>query len=196
MQRRKFMAAVGALVGGGGAAVGTGAFTSVTADRTVNVTVADESQAYLGIAQGPAPNGDFASEASGTGEVSLDFNDSIVSTPAGSGTGVGQDSTYEFDSVFKITNQGTQTVFVKITDVTYAGGYSSDGVTLEFYVNDSGTRKTIDGSNGSLELGTGSMAQIGVRIKTKEPSINEYNGKETTVTAQASNFGSGNQITL
>lgn len=202
MNRRKFVAGLGALAASGGAAIGTGAFTSVTANRTVSVNVSDEAQAYLGIEQGPAPNGDFASEASGTGEVAMDFNDSITTDPEGSGTGVGQDSTYDFDAVFTVSNQGTQTVYTEITDVTYAGGYNNDddndgdddGVTIEFYVVDGGSREVINGSNASLELGVGSSADIGVRIKTSEPSLSEYNGKSTTITAQSSNFGSGNQV--
>lgn len=52
MDRRKFVLSVGALAGGGSLALGTGAFSSVEAERDVGVTVADDASAYLGIQPG------------------------------------------------------------------------------------------------------------------------------------------------
>ncbi len=54
MDRRKFVLSVGALAGGGSLALGTGAFSSVEAERDVGVTVADDASAYLAFSRGRA----------------------------------------------------------------------------------------------------------------------------------------------
>jgi len=45
--RRKFIAGLGALATGSAAAVGTGAFTSVSAERSVTIDTADDAYAFL-----------------------------------------------------------------------------------------------------------------------------------------------------
>jgi len=49
MKRRTLLIGLGAVVAGGGAAIGTGAFTTVEAQRTVSVNVAEDSRALVGI---------------------------------------------------------------------------------------------------------------------------------------------------
>jgi hypothetical protein len=184
MQRRQFIAGLGAAASGS-ALVGTGAFSSVTASRTVSVTVANESQAYLGIQASNGSNGYFSSnQSAANGELALDFNDEI-SDISGSGVGVGQDSQYEFDDVFRVVNQGTQDTYVQVDDVSYDSG----DVTLQFYVRDgSGNRVHIDGSDGEAKISTGNLGKIGVYIATAETSTGDKNGA-TTVTGQDSSFG-------
>ena len=110
MQRRNFIIGAGALAAGTGAAVGTGAFSSVEASREVSVEVADDAQAYLAI----EATSDYA-ETDGDGVLELDFGDL---GDAGEGEHVGENSTYIFGSgnpdrnVFEVQNQGTQTVEV------------------------------------------------------------------------------------
>lgn len=185
MNRRQFVIGLGATVAGGGAALGTGAFTSVDADRTANVEVADEDQAYLGISPSPTENGAFANDApSSDGKtLSLDFNNSISGQ---SSEGVGQSSVYEFDDVFRIENRGTQTVYVNISDVSTHGG----DTTVRFYVRDgSGNRKFITPGSNELEAGTGTTNNIGVYIDTaqeSEYSTSVNSSGTATITANAS----------
>lgn len=47
--RRNMLIGLGTLAAGGGIVIGTGAFTTVTAERTVSVNVAEDSQALVGI---------------------------------------------------------------------------------------------------------------------------------------------------
>jgi len=47
--RRKFIAGLGALATGSAAAMGTGAFSSVRAERTISVETAGDVNAYLGL---------------------------------------------------------------------------------------------------------------------------------------------------
>ena len=140
---------------------------SVDADRTANVAVADEDEAYLRIVPSPnTANGAFAEDTSRSDgkQLTLDFNDSI---PNRGSVGVGQSSEYEFDDVFRIENQGTQTVYVNISNVSTHGG----DTTVRFYVRDgAGNRKFITSGSNDLEVGTGVTRNIGVYIDTAEES--------------------------
>jgi hypothetical protein len=167
MKRRQLLAGLGTLAGGGGLLISTGAFTSVEADRTATVAVADEDQAYLAIEPSPnTANGAFANQTSGSDgeQLALDFNNSI---PNRGSVGVGQSSEYEFDDVFRITNQGAQTVYLNISDVATHGG----STLVEFYVPDgSGGRHHIAPGANDLEIGTGVTENIGVYIETAAES--------------------------
>jgi hypothetical protein len=112
MRRRTVLTGLGASAVGGGALLGTGAFDLVEADRTATITVADEDAALLAMAPSEDPNSAYATQRD-QNEIALVFNneaDNGEGTPAGAG--LGQNSTYTFDDVFVITNQGTQTVSV------------------------------------------------------------------------------------
>ena len=114
MQRRKYLAAVGSLAAAGAAGLGTGAFTSVSADRSVDVAVADDSNAFLSISK-DVRNGAITDNAddyvdTSNGQVSLDF----TSTPSG-GQGINDNATTEIDDLLTIENQGTQGVYVGYT---------------------------------------------------------------------------------
>jgi hypothetical protein len=111
MQRRKYLAALGSLAAGGAAIGGTGAFTSVSADRGIEVDTADDADAFLKITADSGPN---ASEYVNVnnGIVSLDFTNTNNSGYSGGGSGVNANSTTVFDDLLNITNQGTQTVIV------------------------------------------------------------------------------------
>ena len=86
-KRRKFLAGLGALVSGSAAAMGTGAFSQATADRTVSVSVAGDGAAYLDL----NPVSEYASISNG-GELTLNF-----------GT-LNQDSDFRFYDVFQVSN--------------------------------------------------------------------------------------------
>ena len=123
--RRKFLAGLGALASGSAAAVGTGAFTNVSASRDVSVSVADDSQAFLRIRKAREPNGsggqritpnadDYVTTSGGT--IGLDF----TSTENG-GQGINKSATTEIDNLLQIENQGTQEVIVAYEGLTSNG---------------------------------------------------------------------------
>ncbi|MBB6646637.1 right-handed parallel beta-helix repeat-containing protein [Halobellus ruber] len=160
MNRRKFLATLGAATAGTSGVVGTGAFTSVSADRSISVAVADDADAFLAMTPSDGPNGEFA-ETTGDGTIALALTD----TDAG-GSGVGTDSIYEFDDVFRIANQGTQTVYVW---ATLSGGSQFDDDTLYFYPNGARSTPLNDGAGSGdevLGLAPGESAEIGVHIDT------------------------------
>lgn len=181
MKRRGLIGALGAVAAGGVGAVGTGAFTSVDADRTVSVTIAEENEAYLGLAPSGGSNGTFAQQTgAASGELYLDFNGA---GPVVEGTGAGPDSVYEFDNVFTVDNQGTQTTYVNIDKIEYdSSGDGSDDLSIEFYVGDDPSTPLQD---NDLELATGDSGEIGVRIDLSDDSAatgGSLSG-ETTVSA-------------
>jgi hypothetical protein len=114
MRRRKMLIGLGSLAAGGAAATGTGAFTSVSANRSVNVKVADDANALLRIIPderngSQTENAQEYVDTSG-GTVSLD----ITGTDSGA-TGINNNATTVIDDILTIKNQGTQGVYVGYT---------------------------------------------------------------------------------
>lgn len=165
MRRRTFLAALGITAAGG--AVGTGAFTSVEAERTVNVAIADEDEALLAL----EPNdSSFARANPGRREeVELSFN-----TVPNGGTGPGSQSEYAFDRVFIVRNQGTQDVYVQ-ADFTERVGNGE--VTPGFYVADA-DEHLLEGGESAVKIPTGESANIGAEIDSDEVNagLNESGG--------------------
>ena len=176
MDRRQLLAALGTVVGGGGVIAGTGAFTSVNANRDVSVEVSDDANAFLRIfPSGSQPNAVFASQIPEEG-VFFDFNGS---PPDVDGVGSGQSSVYEFRDVVRVENAGTQDAIVSIDSVTVDlsdndGSPGDEGNALvEFYIHETAEDpstpiEVIDGSNADLVAPVGEQRAIGVRITTDE----------------------------
>lgn len=181
MRRRKLIAGLGAAVGGS-TALGTGAFTSVDADRPVSVNVADEDQAYLALDELDGityENATFASQNT-KNQISIDIDD-------GNGTqdssdGVGRDSIYEFDNVFQVKNQGTQKITVSIEELTDSDfNPNATGLTVQFYPDTSSESPL---HNSPITLGTGDSRNIGLKVETDEPSLDDFSA-DATVSADA-----------
>jgi len=123
MERRKFIIGTGALATGTAAAMGTGAFTSVQADRDVQIDVADDADALLGLSSDGNSNGDYVVEDGNT--IALDITDdngNII------GEGVNEDATTVLRDLFDITNQGANGVFVFINgeDIGFFSDYPAN----------------------------------------------------------------------
>jgi len=129
--------------------VGSGAFTTVQADRTVDVDVAGDDAALLELRPHSGANGAYASLSSD--ELEIGFG-SVTAD------GVNQNATTTIGDVFNVTNQGTQTVSVYITESgTYPGV-----VTFE---TAGGTR--IDGgSANAVPVAVGETIEITIEIDT------------------------------
>jgi hypothetical protein len=150
MRRRKLLIGIGAATAGGSAAFGTEAFTSVEAERSVDVTVAGDQSAYLALAPANSANADTYVTQSGSGnviQVDLDGDDSA------SGGGVNNNAITTFDDLFTILNQGAQPVSVYVED-------SSDAVT--FRSDDS----SIEGASNSVELAVGEEMVVSITVDT------------------------------
>ena len=112
MRRRRLLASVGGLVAAGSTALGTGAFTSVEAERNVSITVAKDYRAFLRM----EPIGDKGIDGENTGRSFVNGNEIEFEIPGDEGgensdaSGVGLDSVYEFHDLITVSNQGTRPV--------------------------------------------------------------------------------------
>jgi hypothetical protein len=118
MKRRRLLAMLGT-VAGGSTIIGTGAFTSVSANRSVSIEVADDADAFLSMKPSPGPNSSYAAVKDGQLALRLDGTNG---TPTGDG--VNDDAVTRIEDIFRIRNQGTQEVFVFIEE------FGGDAVTL------------------------------------------------------------------
>lgn len=121
MQRRKFIAGLGSLAAAGAAGIGTGAFTSVQANRDVDIDVADDADALLGIDASNASNGGYVSTNGKT--AALDITDSNGNI---AGEGVNENATTVLRDLFDIRNQGANGVFVFINTGVDGFGFFAD----------------------------------------------------------------------
>jgi hypothetical protein len=96
--RRSTLLALAGLVAGGGAVVGTGAFSTVEADRTATVETAGDASSLLGIEPGQN-SGQYVTT---DGAVGIDITD----------PGVNPNATTAIDQLLEITNNGTNEVAV------------------------------------------------------------------------------------
>ncbi|AXG05986.1 PKD domain-containing protein [Haloplanus rubicundus] len=150
----------------------TGAFSSVSADRTVSVAVVGDESAYLGLEPTDAPDGGHA-RISG-GELQLVFDGSATGV---SGEGLNPNAETLFTDVFRVTNRGSQTVGVSIEN-------SSSRV--RFHADD-GTQ--LDGS-GAVTLAPGDSTTVDIRFETGRNAAVE-SLSNLTIRASADLVGEG-----
>jgi hypothetical protein len=196
MQRRKLLTAMGSLAAGGAAAMGTGAFTSVEADRSVSVEVAGDKQAYLGIqAVNSSPNSAYVEKSDGT--VSLDFSgtDGDGSSLSSGADGFNSNATTQIDDLLAVKNQGTQEVGFYV-DITGAGagedfvtiiatdtrGAGSDELSSNVAYDGGDNDTTVD----PVALSTGQQIFLHLVADTASQSPNSFNGTVTFVADDAS----------
>jgi len=205
MQRRNLLIGMGSIAAGGAATIGTGAFTSVTAERTVNVQVAGDASAYLGLdAVDGSPNSDYVVEDNG--EVSFDFSNEDGDSSGGGtvdGDGFNPDATTRIDDLLHVTNQGTQPAnfWVNIEDL----GAGSDFLTIEAsgyptFSNKMGnktgasTQLAYDGGNDSgvdpYELNVGEDIHLHLVVDATAQGGQSLNSFSGSVTFVAENGGS------
>lgn len=170
MKRRELIAGVGSLTAGSSVAIGSGAFTSVNANRDIDVRIAEDDKAYLRLKPIRA---DFAREDDGSLVLTIDddlstaaaTNDDVDSEDTGDG--VGTDSVYSFDDIFTIQNQGTNGVRV-------FGIYQGGEVNLiEIYNSSDEMRRPLTESNPSTILDPGETISAGVKVNTHGTPVRE-----------------------
>jgi len=175
MRRRRFLAGVGTLVGAGSAALGTGAFTSVEAERSVSIAVAKDYRAFLRM----DPIGDEGIDGENTGRSMVNGRQIAFEIPGDEdgenpdADGVGLDSVYEFHDLVRVSNQGTQPVQL----------YSSyNGNTLADLA-------LVDGDGGVLRddpptLGVGDGIDVGLYVDTHDSTTGEFDETLTILADQ------------
>jgi hypothetical protein len=142
MQRRKYLAALGSLAAGGAAAMGTGAFDQVSAERQISISVPDDNQAYLTL----DPSGSPFASLNGDGEVVVD-----ISGNGEGGAGINPNGTTLLLDVFEVRNQGTDPVIAYVNP----DSVKIDGTRVATL--DSNSDDYIDPQGSGLPHGSGSF---------------------------------------
>jgi len=174
MKRRAFIAGLGTILGLGGSALGTGAFSETSADRELAVEIARDNDARLGLTE--LGQGGRSYEDGGEVALSLPSTSERLADPT---LGLGGNSTYEFDrdvdelgatnpvmGLFRITNQGTQPVEV------YGNDVASSDVTFELY--DVGDPSKTALRDAPVTLTVGDAIAVGVRLRTGGAAVGNY----------------------
>lgn len=182
------MVGLGGVVAGSGAALGSGAFTSVNASRDVSVTVTNEDTAYLAIEPAAGPNSGIAQvQTNNQNELRLDINGDMGADNEdfggdGDSHGIGTDSVYTFDNVFSIKNQGTQPITVSAsftnngTDLNNDLG--GDPLGIRFYAGSN------SGTELSQSLNVGDSVAVGIWLDSDSVDF-ETQSITATISANA-----------
>mgnify|MGYP003865889755 FL=1 len=171
---------MGSLAAGGAATIGTGAFTSVEAERSVSVDVAGDQSAYLALEPTSHPNSKYARINNNNLEVVLDGTDT-------DGDGFNTNAVTEMDKVFRVSNQGTQPIYFWVEHPSGTG----DDVFLDpenfwFYPDGSPGKKIHDGSEEVLTLTPGESATLGVKADFTSGDVGSGDSFDAPVTFYAS----------
>ncbi|WP_424003624.1 hypothetical protein ACOZ4I_04950 [Haloarcula salina] len=160
MQRRKFLVGMGSLAAGSAAAMGTGAFSTASADRAMDVNVSNDQNAYLKLGGDP----DYTSYTNGTLQIDLQGNNQ-------NGSGLNGGATTEFADLISVTNQGTENIllWLNLNDLNSLIGpdpSTSDGQYVTAYLSMDNVGAGMDGGGGtSSTKGTsGNPGQWGVFV--------------------------------
>lgn len=120
MKRRTFVLALGTTATGAGSLIGSGAFSSAEAERTVSVETADDDDAYLALTTVENATDDRSYRDDGQLRFSFPGLRERLDGPADTNSedpeGLGEDTVYRFgsetdgDPLFRAENQGTEPV--------------------------------------------------------------------------------------
>jgi hypothetical protein len=179
MQRRKFIAAIGSVAAGAAATVGTGAFTTVQADRSVAVQVAGDANAFLGLDRvtGSANSQAYVTGSPSSGEISFDFSSSNGTSDLGDG--FNPDAVTRIDDLLLVTNRGTQNVNFWVDISSLNTGSAS--VTIS---TDSTNAAETGGSAGSDQLAYNGSNAGNVDVYTLAPGDSIVLDLEVDTTGQ------------
>jgi len=160
LTRRNALIGMGTVAAGAGVIGGSGAFTSVEADRTVNISTTGDGSAALALAA--APDSDNATEyvSTSNGQIQLDLD----GTSAGA-SGINQNAKTTIDNLVQITNNGSQALTSLNVEITNSGDNNISGIFTFTKGSDGdttlGNNVDLTESNG---LGSGSSVVFGLII--------------------------------
>ena len=182
MKRRTVLAGFGSLTASSLLVAGTGAFTSVSAERSVTVETSGDNDALLRLRE----LGDGKRSTEDDGRVEFSFPGGLQERFDDPDLGLGVDSVYEFDrdaeessrstpteGLLRIENQGTQPVSV------YSRFQSENDLEMELYDVTDPDRTAL--RDDPPELGVGDSIDVGFRIRTFGADIDTFDETLTIV---------------
>ncbi|RDZ44981.1 hypothetical protein C5B91_08420 [Haloferax sp. Atlit-10N] len=188
INRRNILIGLGALVGGGGALVGTGAFTTVSAAREVSVSTAGDGSAFLQLGSSSPYVDD---DTDGTLRLTLDAD----GQGSGEDAGFNENAVTTLTDVFTITNNSAEannSVQVGLGSSSTAVPETSDlkgSVTLTVGSSDSSEDVDVTFSVGSLDspntptLDPGESVTVDVKVDTTVSSTGANDSVDLSIFA-------------
>lgn len=184
LSRRNVLVGLGALIAGGGAVLGTGAFTTVEAERTVNVQTAGDASAFLAFS---SLNDDVVDDSGDLIEINLDGSSS------NSASGINQNARSRFEELVQVTNNGADTVDT-LTFSFEVTGTSSDSDHEDALSITYGDENLADGDNilsgdyADTDLTTGDSVAFGMEVDLLDSGISDISDDAEialTITAES-----------
>ncbi|WP_137284858.1 hypothetical protein [Halorussus salinisoli] len=186
MKRRRFIVGLGGLAAGAGVTLGTGAFTSTSANRRLEVQTADDNEALLALTQLGDGKRSIEDDTPEKVEFSLPGLEERLDDPD---LGLGTDSVYEFDrdadeseqsepveGLLRIENRGTQPVEV------YSEHETDSELEVELYDVDDPDETAL--RDDPATLGVGDSVDVGFRVRTFGASVDTFD-ETLTIVAEA-----------
>ena len=168
--RRNVLIGLGGLVAAGGAALGTGAFTTVEAQRTVTIDTAGDADAFLGL----EVRSDLEADTDNNGLIQLDLSNAV------NASGLNRQARTVLDKVLLVENNGTQsgvdigfTVDVTDGDSTLVSGDNGAGEIFKFSENTDGNFDPDDAdiSVSETPLASGEATAYDLEIELRPDEI-------------------------
>lgn len=162
---------LGGLAGSSSLAFGTSAFTSVSAERSVSVSVADDDKAFLQLTERGAGRRSYEDGGTvGFDIPSPDEGDYGGTNPEGLGTDsvyrFGSDAAHNESGLLAVQNQGTQPIQIYSTQET------TDGIpSITLYNVD--TQNLLTENSPSEKVSVGGQLVCGLEIDTSDVPIKE-----------------------
>lgn len=182
MNRRNVLVGLGTIVAGGGAALGTGAFSTVEAERTATISTVGDASGYLAIESHPNNSDDSVDPNnpdadSGTpylslstdGELSFNFNGS--GTPSTSADGLNRNALSQFDDLLQITNNGPNSVDLNVELRDDSSNVAEEDGVFNAYISQSNPPtggSEGDTIGGSTTLNAGDSLDVGFEIDLRD----------------------------
>lgn len=142
--RRSLIVGLGGLAAGGGLVLGTGAFSTVEAQRTVSVETAGDADAFLAL-ESAREDGEYVTEEDGVIGINLIGNDQGAA-------GLTRQAITTFRNLVTVTNQGSQSI--ESLSLSFADSTEINiGETFSFPVNEPDSEETATVGNGENVLG-------------------------------------------
>lgn len=184
MKRRNVLLGLGTAAAGSGMVFGSGAFTQVSAKRTISIKVDDDSNSSVEIASGAAPQGGFADITTTNGKVGFDLEGETLNTDA--------TVTVGDDTLNKVGDSPTneQVAFV-ISDNSNFTDSSTDALGVEFSIGSANEIDKIefefigDSSNSSLDkAATDNEPDSGTDFSSSLSDVAEAGSNTSNTTAK------------
>jgi hypothetical protein len=176
-------------VAGGGALIGTGAFTTVEAERTVNVSTAGDASAFLTLQPADGSNGAYANQG-GDNDDTVQINLNADADAEDDAAGLNEDAKTTIANIVTVTNNGTQAVRPLSLSITDSDGTAFTDV-FSFTSNGDTSTKYDNGDDIlSDDLGTGESVNFGIVVNLLNSDGLPGSGDYTlTITAETPDDG-------